>query len=225
MLGAALYGLGKEALNFSSAKQANKFSKAEAQKNRDFQAHQSETVYQRSVKDLKKAGLNPILAAIKGGSPAMSGSAAAAHQKAPSSDGFSAYQQAKSAKTTRSLLAAQITNTEIKNANDLQNYNVAKAKAQPWLDPSTAAQLAKIKASRDAGFTPLSTIHDAKNYVQKNIGPAIFKAGGKFSSSARETFKKSKNYIKSFLPKSSPKKSASRKQQPKANRRSTRKIK
>lgn len=52
------------------------FSSREASKNRDFQAEYSQNQYQRQVEDLKKAGLNPILAARLGGNAVPVGSAA-----------------------------------------------------------------------------------------------------------------------------------------------------
>lgn len=57
-----------------SAKEAMEFSAAEAEKNRLFQSEQANTQWQRAVKDLKAAGLNPILAYSKGGNSAASGS-------------------------------------------------------------------------------------------------------------------------------------------------------
>lgn len=55
---------------------AQNFNAGEAQKDRDFQREMSSTSYQRAVEDLKKAGLNPILAYDNGGASTPSGSAA-----------------------------------------------------------------------------------------------------------------------------------------------------
>lgn len=63
-----------------SANTAMEFSRHQAQVDRDWQERMSNTAYQRVVKDLRAAGLNPILAYTNGGASAGSGSTATAFQ-------------------------------------------------------------------------------------------------------------------------------------------------
>lgn len=55
---------------------AMNYNSAEALANREWQEHMSNTAYQRAVEDMKKAGLNPILAFANGGASTPGGSAA-----------------------------------------------------------------------------------------------------------------------------------------------------
>lgn len=59
-----------------AARIQNEENKKEAQINRDFQERMSSTAYQRAMEDMKKSGLNPMLAYMQGGASAPSGSQA-----------------------------------------------------------------------------------------------------------------------------------------------------
>ena len=60
----------------AAAEQVGAFNAEEAQKNRDFQREMSNTAHQRQVKDLRRAGLNPILSAKYGGASSPAGNVA-----------------------------------------------------------------------------------------------------------------------------------------------------
>lgn len=73
--------------NSVEAQKARDFASAEAQKNRDWQETMSSTSWQRTVSDLQKAGLNPILAYSQGSASTPTGSSAQSSQASVNNTG------------------------------------------------------------------------------------------------------------------------------------------
>lgn len=71
---AAAAGIGQTIASAVGRRRGRRFAKKEAEKNRRFQAQQSGSIYQRGVKDMRAAGINPILMSSGGfGASAASG--------------------------------------------------------------------------------------------------------------------------------------------------------
>lgn len=71
--GAALYGA---ATNKKSVRAANRANAAEAEKNRQFQKEMRDSAFQSQIRDMRLAGINPILSAKLGGAAQPAGAQA-----------------------------------------------------------------------------------------------------------------------------------------------------
>lgn len=86
----------------SAWKEAAEYNAKQAEIQRAWQERMSNTQYQRAVEDMKKAGLNPIMALANGFSGASIGSGATASMTAPNSFMASTFPEQNSASTSSS---------------------------------------------------------------------------------------------------------------------------
>lgn len=87
--------------------EANAFTASEAQKQRDWETEMSNTAYQRQVKDMQAAGVNPALAMSAGGAPTPSGASASSVSPGAGGLSFADIMQAILMPMQKKLLQAQ----------------------------------------------------------------------------------------------------------------------
>lgn len=142
-LGAGAGAIGSSALGLAGSLWQTHEQKAEAARNRDFQEQMSGTAYQRAMADMKKAGLNPILAAKVGGASTPSG--AVANIGNPVDSAVRAYQGVSSARQAE----AQVSKTEEetqKVKEEVKNLGVARNLTNEQID-KVSEEVANLKAT------------------------------------------------------------------------------
>jgi len=152
-------GLIGGAAGYFGQESANRTNLEIAQRQMDFQREMSSTSWQRGVKDMRLAGINPMLAYSQGGASSPGGagipvgnSGAAAVQGASSA--INSYNSSRSTSAQNAMLNQQTTNLKQTQGQIMANTAAAYAQAQ-----ATTAQSALYAANTQVALANAKSVH------------------------------------------------------------------
>lgn len=128
--------------NREAAREAMEYNALEAQKSRDWQEQMSNTSYQRAVKDLMAAGLNPVLAAMHSGASTPSGATASGYAaQSPAAAGVATQGAQGTVDMSYTALLGSIIGDIMSRQTTLDMYEVQEAMSRYASDSSRLAAL------------------------------------------------------------------------------------
>jgi len=203
LLAAVAPSLVQGGLGFLGQKKANEANAREAAKNRSFQERMSSTAYQRTMADMKEAGLNPMLAAKLGGASTPGGAQATIqNQLASASEAAGKLPEKLQANAQIDAIRAQ---AQLTKQQQLVAANTAKN-----LDQTNTINSVKEEMAR-RGLAAL----DAQGTASEKGGDLVYEAIQKLKKKSNKQATSAGSSAKRFVPKSSAGKNSKKAKTPK----------
>lgn len=148
----------------AAQRDANETNLRIAQENRDFQENMSNTSFQRGIRDMRAAGLNPIMAASQGGASTPAGSTATVEPVDPTQGIASGISGGISSALSALEASARIDNMGVQN--ELQGAQIATERVKQQLTANSASEAA---ARTEKLRTELPTAKAKARFDQRQI--------------------------------------------------------